>query len=226
MMSLIIMIEVRGFLISCTIPEPIRPISASFSDWMSTSSMRFFSVRSCEIAEVPTTAPAESRIVEKAISTGMARPSFASQRDLERRRRRRRPRAARAPRDRRARLGGQQERPVPPERLRLASSRRPARRRAFQLATLPRGVEAEDRLGGRLDEVPEVLEALERALALGARLDVLGGRHEHVGGEDRGERRHQRQQPAAAREGDHGRRGVPGRRRAPAKREARQRAEG
>ena len=71
MMSLIIMIEVSGFLISWTMPEPIRPISASFSDWMSTSIMRFFSVRSSEIAEVPTTVPAESRITEKAISTGM-----------------------------------------------------------------------------------------------------------------------------------------------------------
>ena len=40
--------------------------------------MRFFSVRSCEIAEVPTTVPAESRIAEKAISTGIARPSFAA----------------------------------------------------------------------------------------------------------------------------------------------------
>ena len=77
MMSLIIMIEVSGFLISCTIPEPIRPISASFSDRTSASIIRFFSVRSSEIADVPTTLPAESRITEKAISTGIARPSFA-----------------------------------------------------------------------------------------------------------------------------------------------------
>ena len=130
MMSLIIMIEVSGFLISCTIPEPMRPISASFSDWMSTSRMRFFSVRSCEIAEVPTTVPVESRIAEKAISTGIARAVLPREGDLDapgldpgRRTVRERLR------NRLARLGWQQERPVPPEGLRLASSRRGAPRR-------------------------------------------------------------------------------------------------
>ena len=213
MMSLIIMIEVSGFLISWTMPDPIRPISASFSDWISTSIMRFFSVRSSEIAEVPTTVPAESRITEKAISTGIARPSFAARATSKL--------FGSPPDDRIASAASTGARaPSVSRKLQRRPSAsclvQPKSRAAppFQLSIVPAGSKLKIASAADSTRCPRYLRRSKTRIFSARDLDVLGGGHEHVGRENRGERRHERHEPAAVREGDHGARRVPARRRA------------
>ncbi len=74
-MPVIIMIDVSGFLISWTIPEPRRPSSAIFSDWISSSIIFFFSVRSWQMHDMPTMRHRESFTGEMLMAAGNGCPS-------------------------------------------------------------------------------------------------------------------------------------------------------